>query len=86
MDPRSDGQLVLLSREDPDAFAEFYDRHAEEVLRYLARRTLDPDVAAELTAARDALVHIEAELRRTLLDVRRMDTPDDADFRTGVVR
>src|SRR5437660_1823925 len=28
----------------------FYDRHAEEVLRYFARRTLDPDAAAELTA------------------------------------
>jgi RNA polymerase sigma factor (sigma-70 family) len=48
---RSDGELVLQSREDPDAFAEFYDRHAEDLLRYFARRTLDPDVAAaELTA------------------------------------
>jgi RNA polymerase sigma factor (sigma-70 family) len=46
----SDGELVLLSREDPEAFAEFYDRHAEGLLRYFARRTLDPDVAAELTA------------------------------------
>lgn len=50
MDARTDGALVLSSREDPDAFAEFYDRHAEELLRYFARRTLDPDVAAELTA------------------------------------
>ena len=47
---RSDGELVLRSREDPDAFAEFYDRHAEDLLRYFARRTLDPDAAAELTA------------------------------------
>jgi RNA polymerase sigma-70 factor (ECF subfamily) len=50
VDARTDGALVLSSREDPDAFAEFYDRHAEELLRYFARRTLDPDVAAELTA------------------------------------
>jgi RNA polymerase sigma-70 factor, ECF subfamily len=47
---RSDGELVLRSREEPEAFAEFYDRHAEDLLRYFARRTLDPDVAAELTA------------------------------------
>ena len=47
---RSDGDLVLQSREDPEAFAEFYDRHAEDLLRYFARRTLDPDAAAELTA------------------------------------
>ena len=47
---RSDGELVLRSREEPEAFAELYDRHAEDLLRYFARRTLDPDVAAELTA------------------------------------
>jgi RNA polymerase sigma-70 factor (ECF subfamily) len=46
----ADGELVILSREDPDAFGVFYERHAEDLLRYFARRTLDPDVAAELTA------------------------------------
>ena len=45
-----DAELLTLSREQPDAFATFYRRHAEELLRYLARRTLDPDAAAELTA------------------------------------
>jgi RNA polymerase sigma factor (sigma-70 family) len=45
-----DGELLALSREDPEAFGTFYERHAEDLLRYFARRTLDPEVAAELTA------------------------------------
>lgn len=47
---RTDGELLLASREDPDAFTELYRRHAEDLLRYFARRTLDPEAAAELTA------------------------------------
>src|SRR5204863_443376 len=34
----------------PDAFAAFYDRHAESVLAFFARRTADPEAAADLTA------------------------------------
>jgi RNA polymerase sigma-70 factor (ECF subfamily) len=49
-DRLDDGELVVLSREDPDAFGTFYERHAEDLLRFFARRTLDPDAAAELTA------------------------------------
>jgi RNA polymerase sigma-70 factor (ECF subfamily) len=49
-DDRSDTELLLASREDPGAFTELYRRHAEELLRYFARRTLDPEAAAELTA------------------------------------
>lgn len=45
-----DGELLVLSREEPEAFAPFYERHAEGLLKYFARRTLDPEVAAELTA------------------------------------
>ncbi|MBI2237036.1 MAG: sigma-70 family RNA polymerase sigma factor [Actinobacteria bacterium] len=45
-----DGELLVLSREEPEAFAPFYERHAEGLLRYFARRTLDPEAAAELTA------------------------------------
>lgn len=45
-----DGELMVLSREHPEAFGELYGRHAEAVLTFLARRTLDPEVAAELTA------------------------------------
>jgi RNA polymerase sigma-70 factor (ECF subfamily) len=33
-----------------DEFTELYDREAEVVLRYFARRTLDPEVAFDLTA------------------------------------
>jgi len=50
MDERSDIELLLASRVEPVAFVELYRRHAEDVLRYFARRTLDPEAAAELTA------------------------------------
>jgi RNA polymerase sigma-70 factor, ECF subfamily len=45
-----DTALLVLSREHPEAFGELYERHAEAMLMFFARRTLDPDVAAELTA------------------------------------
>jgi RNA polymerase sigma factor (sigma-70 family) len=47
---RTDGELLVASRDDPEAFSELYRRHAEDLLRYFARRTLDPEAAAELTA------------------------------------
>lgn len=47
---KTDTELLLLSRDEPDAFAELFRRHAEPVLRYFVRRTLDPEVASELTA------------------------------------
>jgi RNA polymerase sigma-70 factor (ECF subfamily) len=47
---RTDAELLLASREDPDSFTELYRRHAEDILRYFARRTLDLEAAAELTA------------------------------------
>ena len=47
---RTDTELLLASRAEPDAFTELYRRHAEDLLRYFARRTLDPEAAAELTA------------------------------------
>ena len=49
-DTRTDAELLTDSREDPGAFVELYRRHAEDLLRYFARRTLDPETAAELTA------------------------------------
>ncbi|MBI3647553.1 MAG: sigma-70 family RNA polymerase sigma factor [Actinobacteria bacterium] len=49
-DERTDTQLLLASGEDPEAFAAFYRRHAEDLLRYFARRTFDPESAAELAA------------------------------------
>ncbi len=50
MDERSDSQLLLASRAEPVAFVELYRRHADDLVRYFARRTLDPEAAAELTA------------------------------------
>ncbi len=49
-DERTDAQLLLASRTEPAAFVELYRRHAEDLVRYFAKRTLDPEAAAELTA------------------------------------
>ena len=49
-DRRTDSELLLASKDDANVFTELYRRHAEELLRYFARRTLDPETAAELTA------------------------------------
>jgi RNA polymerase sigma factor (sigma-70 family) len=49
-DERTDSDLLLASAVEPEAFTEIYRRHAEDLLRYFARRTLDPEAAAELTA------------------------------------
>jgi RNA polymerase sigma-70 factor (ECF subfamily) len=40
----------LLVANTSAAFGEFYDRHARALLGYFARRTRDPEVAADLTA------------------------------------
>jgi RNA polymerase sigma factor (sigma-70 family) len=49
-DNRSDSELLTVSATEPGAFAVLYARHADDLLRYFARRTLDPEAAAELTA------------------------------------
>ena len=49
-DQRSDSELLKASAAEPGLFTELYRRHAEDLLRYFARRTLDPEAAAELTA------------------------------------
>jgi RNA polymerase sigma factor (sigma-70 family) len=49
-DQRSDSELLTASAAEPAVFTELYRRHAEDLLRYFARRTLDPEAAAELTA------------------------------------
>jgi RNA polymerase sigma factor (sigma-70 family) len=40
----------LLTTDDAEAFGMFYDRHVHSVLGYFARRTGDPEVAADLAA------------------------------------
>ena len=49
-DERTDSELLLASGEESDAFGVLFRRHAEDLLRYFARRTLDPTAAADLTA------------------------------------
>jgi RNA polymerase sigma-70 factor (ECF subfamily) len=41
---------ALLCSGDPEDFGRFYDRHVHGLLGYFARRTRDPEVAADLTA------------------------------------
>ena len=41
---------ALLASGDPGAFDRLYRRHAEDLLGFLARRTRDPELAADLTA------------------------------------
>jgi hypothetical protein len=50
MDEGSDVELIVQSWSDPEAFGVVYERHAEEFLGYFARRTFDPEAAAELVA------------------------------------
>jgi RNA polymerase sigma factor (sigma-70 family) len=46
----SDHQLLVAARDDMDAFGDFYERHAELVLRYFAGRVREPEAAADLMA------------------------------------
>src|SRR5215510_3043788 len=45
-----DVELIVRSWDEPEAFGVVFERHAETLLAYFARRTLDPEAAAELTA------------------------------------
>ena len=47
---RSDAELIVASRDDPQAFRELYDRWAETLLAYSTRRVHSPEVAADLLA------------------------------------
>jgi len=50
MDERSDDDLLAATRAEPEAFGVFYRRHVGPLLAYFARRTRDPELAADLTA------------------------------------
>ena len=45
-----DVELLLRSRHEPELFGLLFERHAEPMLAFFARRTLDPEAAAELVA------------------------------------
>jgi DNA-directed RNA polymerase specialized sigma24 family protein len=47
---RSCSDDELLTAGGPDGFALFYRRHVDSILRYYARSTRDPEIAADLTA------------------------------------
>jgi len=64
---QSDEDLLLSS--DPEAFGRFYDRYVDMLLGYFARRTHDPEAAADLTA--ETFAAALAARRR----VRRANTP-----------
>lgn len=45
-----DVELIVRSWDEPEVFGAVFERHAEELLGYFARRTLDPEAAADLVA------------------------------------
>src|SRR6478672_3721721 len=47
---RSDAELLQAARNDPAAFRELYDRHAEGIFGFALRRTSDPHAAHDITA------------------------------------
>jgi RNA polymerase sigma factor (sigma-70 family) len=47
---RTDDQLLVDGRADPEAFGLFFDRHYEDVLRYFVTRVRSPETAADLSA------------------------------------
>jgi RNA polymerase sigma factor (sigma-70 family) len=64
----SDAELIDRSRRDPDCFAEIFDRHADEILRY-AHARLGPDLAEDVTAE----TFLAAFRRRDSYDTARAD-------------
>jgi DNA-directed RNA polymerase specialized sigma24 family protein len=62
----TDAELILASRDDPQAFRQLYDRWAERLLVYLYRRVRDPDVAGDLLAETFAVAY---ERRRKFRDI-----------------
>ena len=49
-DPRTDGELLIATATDPEAFALFYRRHVRGVLSFFRRRTSSAELAFDLTA------------------------------------
>jgi Sigma-70 region 2 len=49
-DPRTDGELLVATVQDPEAFATFYRRHVRGVLAFFRRRAGSDELALGLTA------------------------------------
>lgn len=54
---RSDAELIVASRGEPQAFRELYDRWAENLLGYFYRRVHSAEVAADLLAETFAVAY-----------------------------
>lgn len=54
----SDLELLKTTDREPAAFGVLYERHVHAVLRFLYRRTVDPHLAADLTAETFAAAYI----------------------------
>ena len=50
IDLRSDGELLVATTTDPEAFGVFYSRHVRGMLAFFRRRVDSPEVALRLTA------------------------------------
>ena len=49
-DPRSDGELLVATASDPEAFGLFYRRHVRGMLSFFRRRVGSAELALDLTA------------------------------------
>lgn len=67
-EPDSDNEILLRSLDEPECFAALFDRHSDEIFRYLARR-LGPDVAEDATAE----TFLTAFRKRHRYDTSRLD-------------
>jgi DNA-directed RNA polymerase specialized sigma24 family protein len=50
LDHRTDGELLVATADDPEAFAIFYRRHVRGVLAFFRRRVPSAELALDLTA------------------------------------
>ncbi len=60
-DPRSDSELLVDARRDPEAFGEFYSRNTRPMIAFFWSRTRDHDVASELVAETFAAALLSVE-------------------------
>lgn len=68
MSPESAAGALRRSTREPEAFARFYDDHAEALLAYLAKRVFDADAALDLTAETFAQAYLARQRFRGSTD------------------
>ena len=61
-------EALRRSTREPEAFARFYDEHAEALLAYLAKRVFDADAALDLTAETFAQAYLARQRFRGSTD------------------